>query len=352
MGLKKGYCVYCDAQDKREHIIDVNPDAKVFFCPKCLHPLDPKDAIREYQKYIAKLLSKADLTLNRYSEFYNAYQSFAYILEIEPNNFKARIGRVISLLYLSKVRTSQITNALTIFKNEKCKYYHKNEKYDQYFGYLTIINHILDEYHKKLYKRLTLKRRFYDAECIITYFLRNKELVSFKEEILDEIQFLKDKVSQSMKLEEFEEKIVKQLEKFNNEIKSSYTSAQGYKYTLIDYDKNGIPLFAKSEDKVAKSIYRIRYSSLDKEEKGKKVIINDVIFLDCAKINNFLKIVLPLYIVFFALMIIFSILSGASGGVGRDSWLIYMSLAILFALLGISFLIVRIVLKQKAKIKN
>lgn len=353
MGLKKGYCPFCKVSDNRNRVIEVNPEAKIFYCPNCLHALDPRVAIDDYHNFIERLTFRADTTLRRFSEFSSSYQQYADILEIEPNNFDARIGRIIALLYLSTIRVSQIANAMIIFKNEKTKYYHKSEQYDKLFSYVITINHILDEYHHRLFRRLTLKRRFYDAECIMIYFQRTKEIVDFKQELLLELEYLSEKVSDPKKVEQVVEKINANLAHIHSENKNEYLSAEGYRYTFVDFNQNGVPFFARSEKKEAKNIYRIRYSTLDSSEKGKKVILSDIIFKDRTKINHFLKIILPIYIISFGLAICLAAI-GVYHAIKQDFdlWYVFIIVAGVFFVIGLAFGISRLVLIQKSKTKN
>ncbi len=353
MGLKKGYCPYCKVNDNRDRVIEVNPEAKIFYCPNCLHALDPRAAVDDYNNFVTRLVVRADSTLKRFSEFSSAYQQYADILEVEPNNLDARIGRIIALLYLSSIRVSQITNAMILFRNEKAKYYHKSEQYDKLFSYIITINRILDEYHRRLFKRLTLKKRFYDAECIMIYFQRTKEIVDFKQEIIEELEYLCEKVSDRTKVEQFIEKVSTNISHIESEIKNEYISAEGYRYTLINFDQKGLPVFARSEKREAKNIYRIRYSTLDSSEKGKKVLISDAIFKDRTKINHFLKIILPIYLVSFGLAICLAAV-GIYHAIKQnfDLWYVFIIVAGVFFAIGLAFGISRLVLLQKSKTKN
>ena len=115
MALKKGYCISCNKNDETRRIFDVNPSVSYCHCPHCGKRYRPKVAIALYQKVIARYLRRAFFFLRNVGNPKRAYGIFAYVLELEPSNKAARMGRVLSLAYLSTIFSSLINdNSLTI----------------------------------------------------------------------------------------------------------------------------------------------------------------------------------------------------------------------------------------------
>ena len=47
MALKRGFCTHCQG-DEIQRIFNVNKEAEICYCPVCAHPMQPKDAIVNY----------------------------------------------------------------------------------------------------------------------------------------------------------------------------------------------------------------------------------------------------------------------------------------------------------------
>ncbi|MGM9873648.1 MAG: hypothetical protein ACI31G_01840 [Bacilli bacterium] len=347
MAIKQGYCIYCDTDDDKSRIFSLNSEATVCYCPNCLHEQKPVEAMDAYKKFITKKLDSADYYLFKLNEFANAYQAYAEILEIIPNYYKPLFGRMYSLLLMSTVRSSQILNTNILLTNEAINF-HKADLHDEYFIFLTQINKISNEYINRLFHRLTIRKHFFDAECIQLYIIRIKEVIQFKNTILKEITLL---------LEKFEKpeyslliiKINKELENLYGRIKNQYISTEGYKYRLVSFDKNGVALLAKSSEKINTKIFRYRFSTLDPNPDEDKVVIKDTLFKDRTYLNRMVKNVLPVILSCFITSIIFLILSFVLYSQKLSYWLIFPTVSGLTLFVTILLLVTRLLVSKKFK---
>lgn len=307
MASKKGLCVYCESSDINDRIFPVNSEAEVCYCPHCMHKQVPSAAIEAFDKMISLKIEEARNYLYKYSEFNNAYNLFAEVLEIVPNEPRALLGRILSLFVLSTVRKSQITNCNILLVNES-NYFHKSDFKNTYLSFLKEFNKVSELYIKRLYSRLSLKKYFFDAECIQLYILRTREIILLKSSILSEATFLIEKFDLN-KAKELKIQIEKENLELEEQIKSDYISADGYQYKLISFDPNGVALLSKAETKLNNKVYRYRYSTLDVHPSSDKISISDKIFNDYTNLNKLLKVVLPFALFSLFVSIAFLILS-------------------------------------------
>ena len=195
MATKNGICKYCHFTRIENHIFPVNPEASTVYCPYCMRELDPKEAINLYSNLISNMLDKADNTLYVACDPVLAYQEYADVLEIEPKNQKALLGRILCLIYNSRVKQSYL---------QECSYLldaitHRNaEEIMAYIGFLKKINLALDEYDDAVFHKVTHRDFFYDEECVKLYIKRLADIIKFKKEIIAHLSKIKkDYVTQT-----------------------------------------------------------------------------------------------------------------------------------------------------------
>ena len=275
MATKNGVCPYCQFNRLQNRIFPVNPEASTVFCPSCMRELDPKKAIGLYNDIISKMVAKADDTLFVACDPVLAYQQYADVLEIEPSNSRALLGRILCLIYTSKVRSSYLNDVHSLLENIS---YKGSEEMTNYVGFLKKINFALDEYDLALYSKLTHRKYFYDEECIKLYFKRLSEIIKFKKEILLKLgQIKKNYVNQDTEiLINMINHNVSERENFLKTIKYTVQGV-GYRYSRIVGDKVFID---RDEEVINTKINRQRLYTLDAKEKGKKALIKDKVFKD------------------------------------------------------------------------
>lgn len=349
MAIKQGYCTYCNIDDDKSRIFTLNSEATICFCPNCLHKQTPKEAMDAYKSFIDKKLEKANFYLFKLNEFSNAYNAYAEILDIVPNYFKALFGRLYSLLLMSSVRSSQIINTDILLNNES-SLFHKADIANEYFTFLSQINRISNEYINRLFHRLTIKKHFFDAECIQLYIIRIKETIKFKNTLLKEISYIYDKNNSNEYLLLIN-KINEELTNLDSRIKNHYISTEGYRYRLINFDKNGVALLAKSNEKINTKIFRYRYSTLDPNPEEDKIVIKDVLFKDRTYLNKMVKNILPFILTCFLISIIFLLLSIFLYDNKLSYWAIFPTVSGMSLIISLLLLITRLTINKKTKNK-
>lgn len=348
MAIKKGFCKYCKTSDLKQRIFTVNSEAEVCYCPNCMHQMTPKEAIDAFDDFINEKIELAKNYLYKYSEFKKAYELFAEVLDYSPDNPKALLGRILSLFTLSTVRKSQITNANILLINE-ANMFHKADFQQTYFSFLKELDKLSELYIKRLFQRLTLKKYFFDAECVQLYIVRIHEVLLLKSTLINESQILYDKFIK----EDYQDLINfinNESIELTNKIKKEYISAEGYKYKLISFDNNGVALLAKSETRIDNKIYRYRYSTLDVKPSSDKISINDKIFKDYTYLNKLIKIVFPVSFVCLCFSIVLALLSIFIKKNEIKIWGIFPSFSVLTFLCFILFLSMHFIISKKTKL--
>ena len=301
MATKNGVCPYCQINRLQNRIFPVNPEASTVFCPSCMREIEPKKAIELYSSIIEKMVNKADSTLFVACDPVKAYQEYAEVLEVEPLNSRALLGRILCLIYTSKVRQSYLVEANELLGSIT----HKGaEEVAMYVNFLKRINFALDEYDLALLNRLTIRKYFYNEECLKHYLKRLSDIIKFKKEILDKLlQIKKDYVTQN-------NEVLINLISHNISEKESFlkspkhlVSGEGYKYSKIVGDK----IYVDRLDEVVNTkIYKHRDYTLTDNGRGRNAI-KDKVFKDYTPIIKAKKI--SIYLSIFLLLV-----SIAAGG--------------------------------------
>lgn len=321
MGTKKGLCPYCQTKRIDHRIFPVNPEASTCFCPSCMKEMEPIQAIDNYNNFIKGMLSKADNTLFVACDPSLAYQQYADALEFEPNEAHALIGRILCLIYMGKTRKSYLKEAYILLENTS----YKGCDLNTFVTFLKKINVALDEYDVALVKKLTFKEHFYDVECLKLYWHHLSDIIKMKELIISIFKPLK-KTYAAYRNDEFLDDLVKSVEEKQAilALESFTTDGAGYKFDHISNDK---VLVNKTTEANGNRFIRFRLSTLDPNEKGKR-LIKDQIFKDYTVIIKLRKLA-----IFFSLLL-FLFTGGAIAGailLKNNPALLYMFVAFAIA---------------------
>ena len=296
MATRRGLCLHCQSKRIDHRIFQVNPEASTCFCPLCMKEMEPKEAIDNYNNLIKEMLLKADNTLFVACDPTLAYQQYADTLEFEPNEAHALIGRILCLIYMGKVRKSFLKEAYILLENTS----YKGCDLNTFVNFLEKINVALDEYDLAINKKLTFREHYYDIECLKLYWTHLNDIIKMKELILSIFKQLKknyvsqqnDEFIDSLEISINEKKNILSLECFT-------TDGKGYK---LDKFFNDHPLVIETNSETSNKFIRFRLSTLNPEEKGKRVI-NDQVFKDYTLIIKLRKASIFLWILLFALSI-------------------------------------------------
>ena len=274
MATKNGVCPYCQLSHLANRIFPVNPDASTVFCPSCMREIDPKKAIDGYNAIIKKMVDKADSTLFVACDPVVAYQEYADVLEYEPENSKALLGRILCLIYTSKVRKSYLVeaNALLQIINHKGA-----DEANNYVATLKRVNFALDEFDTALNKKLSFHGYYYDEECLKLYLKHLYDIFKFKSDILDKLLKLRKDYS-SQKNEVLINLINHSVQEKERQLKGTkyLISGQGVRLSKIVGDK---VYLEQTKDKVDYHYPRKHSFTLGEGDKTHKTI-KDRIFKD------------------------------------------------------------------------
>ena len=295
MATKKGLCPYCTTHRVDRRIFPVNPEASTCFCPICMKEIEPKVAIDGYRELIDKMLLKADNSLFVTCDPILAYSEYAEVIELEPKEAHALLGRILCLIYMGKVRKSYLAEATTLLENTS----YEGCDIDEFVFFLKKINFALDEYESAISKKLTFKSYFFDIDCLKLYWVRLSETIKVKELILSIIKDIKkDYKSQQVDM------MINLLEHNVDEKKrilhldTYIASGKCYRFMKVIYGKAVVDEVKKTVDT---HLNRYRLSTLDENEKHKRYI-KDEVFKDYTKTVHAMKITLGFSIIFYLLM--------------------------------------------------
>ena len=270
MALKKGYCTNCNKHDETRRIFDVNSDAKFCYCPHCGKKYRTKHAISTYENVIQKYIRRSYFYLRNVGDANKAYSMFAYVLELEPSNKTAKLGRLLSLAYLSSLRRNRCREVSELLQMSANDFHGSNIK-REYVSFLVLLNHFTISYVESLKKKLTFRSYFYDIDCLKLYFkhiydtLALKRLIAAELSMCDENQQV-TRVNESMKVME-------------DEFNKSFYDVNGQEHRLVNFAKSGDPLVVNGRNRVdTTKILRYRMATLDPTNKKKKRLLSDVVF--------------------------------------------------------------------------
>ena len=193
MATKRAMCPFCNIKKISNRFFVVNPDAAVCYCPNCLKEMTPSQAIKTYGDAIEEMVRKADKTLFIGCDPASAYQEYADILEVDSTNVRAYLGRLLCMVYLSKVRKSYIGEVGILLDEEIDTYFHRVAEIPNLVSFLKRVNRVVDEYEIEVQKRLTFRSYFYDVECLELYLTHLNGILQFKTAVLNECNFIKKK---------------------------------------------------------------------------------------------------------------------------------------------------------------
>lgn len=293
MALKKGYCSKCTTKNELNRIFWVNSEAEHCFCPRCMAKLDPKTAIADYEMFIANGLLEAQRMLYQATDFYGAYCKFAEVLDIEPESDHARLGRIIALIYMSKLRKSKFRETAILLKTEATAHFHKMKDLEIYAKTLRKCFRAIDEYDTLFRKRLMVRKAFYSVDCLKLFIQRLSEIIDLKNLLIEELTFVNEKLDNE-KIKNAIDEYKESTKNSQKELKLKYPTVDGTKYGLAKINDNGEIILGYGDTKT-KPITHYRHHTLsDKDEKGK--LIKDEVYPNNMGIARGIKITIPVLI--------------------------------------------------------
>lgn len=342
MATKKGICPYCKNNNIAHSVFLVNPEASSCFCGTNMHQINPQEAIDAYESYINKMIKKADDTLNVVCNPSLAYQEYADVIEIDDEYIRPYLGRILCLVYMSKVRKSHLIDAKTLLEVGLQKNFGKVDDSPVVFSHLRKITHVIEEYLNAVKRRLTFRIYFYDVDCLKLFLTHVAEARELENSIFDAVTTIKKKY-QNEKVDTFlnymDEKIAEK-ERILSDY--SFLTVEGKSYK---FDKCDVEFKASVKEETKKGVVdtktsRYRMASLNPEDKNLR-FIKDEVFKDYTKIIKAKKRSTFFFIFFYVATITF----GVSIYIIRDYFFSFIAAIVatgLLFILGTIFLIIAI----------
>ena len=297
MAFKKGFCTHCKG-DERTRIFAVNKEAEVCYCPHCTHAMTPKEANNNYHWLISSYLKRASRYLFESTEYLLAYQTFAHVIDLDETVKVAYFGRLLSLVYLSTLRTSKIYFALLMHR-QQAKFYHYQETAKEYFNFLWLLLDALDRYENRMKKRLSSHGIFYDVDCIALYLKRMDEIKNYKKYIAEEAQFFIESSKEQFQV--VYDRARNNEEEYDAAFEQRYVTADGYSYLFAGFNSSGKAVINLQEDIPQQAVHRFKPASLYSKE-NKKELIPDQIYLNNLPLSRLVAISIPLSIILLAIV--------------------------------------------------
>ena len=328
MALKKGFCVHCKG-DEDLRIFDVNKDAEVCYCPHCMAAMPPKEAIDNYQNLIKNYLKHASTALFDSTQYLEAYQTFAHIIDLNETIKVAHFGRIISLVYLSTLRKSKIEFAHSLHRQEAPKWCHYAETVTEYYHFLLLLLDALTFYENRLKKRITSHGVFYDMDCVILYLKRMNEIKLYKDFVAQEAKFFVDNGKEQFK--DIIGMVSLSVHAYEEVFKEKYVTADGYTYLFAGFDANGLPLVSIKNSNPNMDLRRKRIELYPHDNKKSK--IKEEIYLNKLPMFRLFMASIPVASFLFTAAIVGIVLSFAAidSSVIKALVLVLSSIAILAA---------------------
>ena len=295
--LRKGFCTNCSG-DEKLRIFNVNKEAEVCYCPYCMKEMQPKEAIKNYGDLISYYLKKASKYLFESTEYLLAYQTFAHIIDLDETIKVARFGRVLSLVYISTLRTSKINFAFMLHRQEAPKLYHYQETANEYYHFLLLLLDALDTYENKIKQRLSSHNIFYDMDCILLYLKRIEEIRSYKDFIGSEADFFVE--SNKEHFNTIVELVKNAEDGYEKAFKETYNTADGYSYNFIGFNRDSTPLITLQSTTRAQKNKHVEPLPLFPKD-NKKSPIRDDVFLNNVTLAKLVAASIPVAIFLFVL---------------------------------------------------
>ena len=304
MATKRGLCPYCKINNIQHSIFLVNPEASSVFCGTNMHQISPQEAIKNYERYMQGLIKKADDTLNVVCNPALAYQEYADVIEIDNSYVRPYLGRLLCLVYMSKVRKNHLHEAKLLLEVGTEETFTKVSDFPVVFNALRNIVKVTEEYLGALKKKLTFRQYFYDTDCLKLYCLHINEILKFKDLLLEETKVIVKK-AKKQDAEVLHEILEHNIEEKNILLKETdHITVDGKHYRFVKVRRNGeVEIEDVTKRKTNTFASRYRMATLNPDDK-KLRYIKDLIFKDyttiIASINRSLVFLILLAVILVA----------------------------------------------------
>ena len=273
----KAYCTYCPKDvGEKERIFEYNKDTNFLVCPNCGKQLNPIEAHHAYLSFIRKSIHKADNYLDFYGQYSKAYQQYAYVISIEGESVEARLGRILSLAYLSTLRKAYFIDCLTLFNSEIQFYTYTQQDLLAFLYFAKNMRYMAKLYSAQIKKRLTTYRYFYDTDCVKLYFQRLYELKELLNGILGELGAIKEEIQNNDVLNKSYQSSEHGITTFSRLLTADANVLDGSVYNFDGIDKHGQVQLKLKKKYQLNHMFNYRHMYLSSE--NNRHLIKDSVF--------------------------------------------------------------------------
>ena len=225
-----------------------------------------------------------------------AYQTFAHIIDLDDTVKVAYFGRLLSLVYLSTLRTSKIGFALLLHR-QQAKLYHYQENAKEYFNFLWLLLDALDRYESRMKRRIVNHNVFYDTDCIALYLKRIDEIRKYKAYIAEEATYFVN--SNKEQFQSVVDRAKSTEERYSGIFQQRFIAGDGKSYLFSGFDNNGNPEINLQANIPPQVSHHIQPASLYPKD-GKKSSIKDEIYLNNLQLSRLVALSVPMAIILLA----------------------------------------------------
>lgn len=268
MSIKKAYCKECSSSNEDHRIFEVDEDAPFCYCPNCMKKYAPVEAINNFVFYIKGELTVAENLLFVANDYNQALEAFAHIIDIDPDNVRARYGRLLCYICLSTLRSNYFDQIVLLINEESDLYFRKSDSLE-YIKFIKKANDLVNKYYSLEKKRLKVKNYFFDESCMRLYGKNILRIKLIKETLLRELEFLKGK-DDYIEVGDKPAVMKAEIYKIEQELSKTFNIADGSCYNISRVTKFNEPVFER-ELHTRKGIV-CRRCSVDENVKNAKSI--------------------------------------------------------------------------------
>lgn len=263
MAFRKGLCPHCGStKNIKDHSFMVNMNSDTIFCPKCARKIKPIDAVNKFDTEIHKVLQKSSYQLLVDVDAESAYQVYGMCINLDPENVEGHYGRVVALIYSSKMHKSYIKEVIAIMENDRISLFRKAPDKEGYLKFLLKVNYAVDEYISRIQKGVLIKNCAYDTECLKVLFGRLSEVLELQKLLMEEFEYLSKHYDEN-KVSTYISFLKSDMDAKLSILKAPIRTVEGRPYNFVKMHKNGTVDIIECGRKVDTHLSKYKMATFD-----------------------------------------------------------------------------------------
>ena len=255
-------------------------------------------------------------------------------MELEPSNTNAKLGRLLSLAYMSSLRRNRFLEVKEMFDLSRDEFrLVRNRK--EYNSFLKSLDSCLSDYIEKVRKALTTHNYFYDVDCLKLYYCHVRDTIMLKRIVASEFAEIQQK-------DRFE-KVTDSIKELESQYREIFYTLDGCDHYFANFTKRGDVLITEGQKRAEVKLKNRKVYCLDNKSNKKAKVIKDRVFrgIGIGLFRVFEKcfiaagVLFALSIVALILYLVFRSLSFSP---------ILLSIFIVFAVFGLGFIVLRLLI--------